>query len=71
MPARAAKSIKHHSLPEFGVGVAGQATSQITEEIHIQLHRLFHYALMINGFTTPSTAPFKSLFVLYRTHRAE
>jgi RHS repeat-associated protein len=73
-PAAVSKALNgHHSLPKFGGGPPnqGKLLSDIPEDVHIAFHRLLHYALMINGFTAPSTKTYKSLFMTDRTNRAD
>jgi RHS repeat-associated protein len=62
---------KHHALPKFGGGKDFQRLVDLPEEVHIALHQLLHYALIINGFLPPSTRDYKMLFVADRAHRAD
>jgi hypothetical protein len=45
---------RHHSLPVFMGGRRDQLLLDVPEEIHRALHRLLHYALIIEGFGAPN-----------------
>lgn len=45
---------RHHSLPIFLGGRRDQPLLDVPEEIHRALHRLLHYALILEGFGPPS-----------------
>jgi hypothetical protein len=53
---------RHHGLPVFMGGPRDQDLVEIPEAIHRALHRLLHYALVIEGFGVPNRGTFYDHF---------